>query len=134
MYLKNRIIFFFISLFRFVFYFFPSIFFISVYFVSFRFHFVDFVSFRFVFVSFRFVFVDFVSFLFRFALYRYPPTVDLRCRISHRHSYISKTIHAMFYFPCSPEHKLFLLLIGLIIEDTNIFWDGVLIKQSANFK
>jgi hypothetical protein len=97
LYLKNRIIIFFISLFRFVFYFFPSIIlplssyqsisfcfswfrFAFVGFVSFRFHFVDFVSFRFVFVDFvslRFVFVDFVSFrfvsfLFRFALYRYP--------------------------------------------------------------
>jgi hypothetical protein len=90
LYLKNRIIFFFISLFRFVFYFCPSIFFISVYFVlfslvSFYFVFISLISFRFVsfllisfrFVSFRFVFVDFVSsrfvsFLFRFALYRYP--------------------------------------------------------------
>ena len=56
MYLKNRITFFFISLFRFVFYFFPSIFFISVYFVGF-------VSFRF--VSFRFRWFRFVSFRFR---------------------------------------------------------------------
>jgi hypothetical protein len=32
----------------------------------------------------------------------------------------------MFYFPCSPEHKIFLLLTGLNNEDTNIFWDGEL--------
>ena len=95
MYLKNRIIFFFITLFRFVFYLFPSIFFISVYFVLFSlisfcfrwfrfilfsFRWFRFVSFRFCwfrFASFRFVSFSlisfrFVSFLFRFALYRYP--------------------------------------------------------------
>ena len=40
----------------------------------------------------------------------------------------------MFYFPYSPEHKIFLLFTELNNEDTNIFWDGELIKQSANFK
>jgi hypothetical protein len=40
----------------------------------------------------------------------------------------------MFYFPCSPEHKIFLLFTGLNNEDTNIFWDGELTKLSANFK
>ena len=35
----------------------------------------------------------------------------------------------MFYFTCSPEHKLFLLFTVLNNEDTNIFWDGELTKQ-----
>ena len=106
MYLKNRIIIFFISLFRFVCYFFPSIFFISVYFVgfvSFRFHFVDFVSFRFVFVdfvSFRFVFVvfvsfRFVSFLFRFALYRYPINIGSFVSIANDVSQWNKLVYIM---------------------------------------
>ena len=29
----------------------------------------------------------------------------------------------MLYFPCSPEHKIFLLFTRLNNEDTNIFWD-----------
>jgi len=37
----------------------------------------------------------------------------------------------MLYFPCSSEHKMFLLFTGLNNEDTNIFWDGELTKQSA---
>ena len=40
----------------------------------------------------------------------------------------------MFYFPCSPEHKIFLLFTGLSNEDKHIYWDGELTKQSANFK
>jgi len=36
----------------------------------------------------------------------------------------------MFYFPCSPEHKIFLLFTELNNEDTNIFWDG---EQIINF-
>ena len=67
MYLKNRIIFFFLFLyFVLSFYFFPSIFFISVYFVLLSlvsFHFVDFVSFSL--ISFRFYFVShFIGTLF----------------------------------------------------------------------
>ena len=57
LYLKNRIINFFISLFCFAFYFFPSIFFVLGYFVLFQL-----ILFCFRFVSFRFYFVDFVSF------------------------------------------------------------------------
>jgi hypothetical protein len=64
LYLKNRIIFFFISLFRFVFYFFPSIFFISVYFVLFSLISFCFRWFRFISFSFRwFRFVSFRSIL-----------------------------------------------------------------------
>jgi hypothetical protein len=40
-------------------------------------------------------------------------------------------LHFMFYFPCSPEHKIFLLFTELNNEDTTIFWDGELIKQTA---
>jgi hypothetical protein len=30
----------------------------------------------------------------------------------------------MFYFPCTPVHKIVLLFTGKNNEDTNIFWDG----------
>jgi hypothetical protein len=30
----------------------------------------------------------------------------------------------MFYFPCTPEHKIVLLFTGQNNEDKNIFWDG----------
>jgi hypothetical protein len=88
LYLKNRIIIFFLFLYfvlSFIFFLPLSFHFLRI--SLFRFVLVDFVllslvSFHFVFISFRFVFVDFVSFrfrwfrfvsfLFRFALYRYP--------------------------------------------------------------
>jgi hypothetical protein len=40
----------------------------------------------------------------------------------------------MFYFPCSPVHKICLLFTELNNEDKHIFRDGELRKQSANFK
>ena len=40
----------------------------------------------------------------------------------------------MFYFPCSPVHKICLLFTKLNNEDKHIFRDGELRKQSANFK
>jgi hypothetical protein len=40
----------------------------------------------------------------------------------------------MFYFPCSPVHKICLLFTELNNEDKYIFRDGELRKQSANLK
>ena len=40
----------------------------------------------------------------------------------------------MFYFPCSPVHKICLLFTELNNEDKHIFRDSELRKQSANFK
>ena len=40
----------------------------------------------------------------------------------------------MFYFPCSPIHKICLLFTELNNEDKHIFMDGELRKQSANIK
>ena len=40
----------------------------------------------------------------------------------------------MFYFPCSPIHKICLLFTELNNEDKHIFREGKLRKQSANFK
>jgi hypothetical protein len=40
----------------------------------------------------------------------------------------------MFYFPCSPVHKICLLVTEFNNEDKHIFRDGKLRKQSANFK
>jgi hypothetical protein len=40
----------------------------------------------------------------------------------------------MFYFPCSPVHKICLLFTDLNNEDRHIFRDSELRKQSANFK
>jgi hypothetical protein len=40
----------------------------------------------------------------------------------------------MFYFPCSPVHKICLLFTELNNEDKHIFRDGELRKQSANSK
>ena len=40
----------------------------------------------------------------------------------------------MFYFPCSPVHKICLLFTELNNEDKHIFRDGEFGKQSANFK
>ena len=40
----------------------------------------------------------------------------------------------MFYFLCSPVHKICLLFTELNDGDKHIFRDGELRKQSANFK
>ena len=40
----------------------------------------------------------------------------------------------MFYFPCSPVHKIGLLFTEVNNEDKHIFRDGERRKQSANFK
>jgi hypothetical protein len=40
----------------------------------------------------------------------------------------------MFYFPCSPVHKICLLFTEFNNEDRHIFRDSELRKQSANFK
>ena len=40
----------------------------------------------------------------------------------------------MFYFPCSPVHKICLLFTELYNEDKHIFRNDELRKQSANFK
>jgi hypothetical protein len=40
----------------------------------------------------------------------------------------------MFYFPCSPVHKICLLFTELNNEDKHIFRDSELRKQSDNFK